>query len=231
MTYEVHPAAAVWPMMPSDELRALADDIKANGLRQPITLTPDGKLLAGRNRLAACEMAGVKPTTRVEDGDPFAYVMSENRARGHYSTPQLAMATALVLHQQGKRSGGRWARGSVPADSGSTSSIAWTKAMTQAGSVLDELPELATAVVLGTMTMDAAYTQANDRRKAKAEAAQKMADSFGVAVHVLAGFADADEAVADLVASYGPPSLPIARDDLDRASRAIELIMKGWTDD
>lgn len=230
MSYEIHPAAAVWPMMSPDELRVLAEDIKANGLRQPIALTPDGKLLAGRNRLAACEIAGVEPTTRVEDGDPFAYVLSENRVRGHYSTPQLAMATALVLTQQGKRRNGRWARGSVPTLD-SQSKTTWSQAMALAGTVLDEVPELGLAVVAGTTSLDAAYTTANDRRKAKAEAAQKMADSFGMAVHVLAGFADAEDAVADLVAAYGPPSLPIARDDLDRASRAVELIMKGWTDD
>lgn len=32
----VHPAAAAFPMMPDDELAALAEDIKANGLNQPI---------------------------------------------------------------------------------------------------------------------------------------------------------------------------------------------------
>lgn len=232
MIYEIHPAAAVWPMMPPDELRALADDIKANGLRQPITLTPDGKLLAGRNRLAACEIAGVKPTTRVEEGDPFAYVLSENGARGHYSVPQRAMATALVLHQQGARRNGRWDRGSVPTYQLESSGATWAKWMAQAGTVLDELPELAAAVVSGTTSLDAAYTQASDRRKAKTDAARKVAESFGVAVHVLAGFVDADnEALADFIVDYGPPALPVDVDDLGRALSALERITKGWTDD
>ena len=34
--YKVHPAADVFPMMSDEELEALGDDIKKNGLRQPI---------------------------------------------------------------------------------------------------------------------------------------------------------------------------------------------------
>jgi ParB-like chromosome segregation protein Spo0J len=44
------------------ELRALANDIKANGQLEAIVLY-DGKVLDGRNRLAACELAGVEPRT------------------------------------------------------------------------------------------------------------------------------------------------------------------------
>ena len=39
-----------------------AADIKANGLVHPIMLDVDGKILVdGRNRLKACEIAGVEP--------------------------------------------------------------------------------------------------------------------------------------------------------------------------
>src|SRR5262245_55299485 len=61
----IHPAADLFPMMSPDELRALAEDIKKNGLRYPIVfcLADDGKgrlLLDGRNRLDAMELAGRK---------------------------------------------------------------------------------------------------------------------------------------------------------------------------
>jgi len=68
----VHPAADLLPLMAPDELQALADDIKLNGLRTEITVwsppydkgggMPDphsGALLDGRNRLDALELAGV----------------------------------------------------------------------------------------------------------------------------------------------------------------------------
>ena len=49
----VHPAAEVFPLLPADQLRELVADIRANGLREPLTLDREGLLLDGRNRLAA----------------------------------------------------------------------------------------------------------------------------------------------------------------------------------
>ena len=48
MKYELHPACKAWPEMLAPELAELADDIRDNGLREPITLTPDDLLLDGR---------------------------------------------------------------------------------------------------------------------------------------------------------------------------------------
>jgi hypothetical protein len=91
-----HPAAAVWPLMPGEELDALADDITANGLLHPIVLTVDGQILDGRNRLEACARAGVDPEFVVHDGDPVAYVLGANLHRRHISKGQLAMAAVLT---------------------------------------------------------------------------------------------------------------------------------------
>jgi hypothetical protein len=61
----VHPAADLFPLMPEAELKELAADIKANGLRAPITLwvptEGGGKpvLLDGRNRLDALAQLGL----------------------------------------------------------------------------------------------------------------------------------------------------------------------------
>jgi hypothetical protein len=49
----VHDAADLFPLLPPDELRALADDIKANGVRTQIVFDDSGNLLDGRNRLDA----------------------------------------------------------------------------------------------------------------------------------------------------------------------------------
>ncbi len=68
--YKVHPAADVYPMLSDDELKALGEDIKQNGLRDPVTfwrhdeymaidLPVTGYLIDGRNRLEAMERAGL----------------------------------------------------------------------------------------------------------------------------------------------------------------------------
>jgi hypothetical protein len=77
--------------MPEPELAELATDIKANGLREPLTLTKDGLLLDGRNRDLACERVGVVPTTVVYQGDdPVGFSLSMNKHRRHLDKTDLA---------------------------------------------------------------------------------------------------------------------------------------------
>ena len=78
---ENHPAADMFPMMPSERLAQLVADIERNGLRNPIVLL-DGKILDGRNRYTACKHARAEP--RFEEfagGDPYAFVRSLNGIR------------------------------------------------------------------------------------------------------------------------------------------------------
>jgi 16S rRNA G966 N2-methylase RsmD len=87
-------------MLVEDELRELADDIRANGLHEPLWLYDDPELgivlLDGRNRRAACELAGVEPTTRRYVGDdPITFSISQNMKRRHLTAGQkAAMAVA-----------------------------------------------------------------------------------------------------------------------------------------
>ena len=87
----VHPAAALFPMMTADELQALADDIRENGLREPIE-TYDGQIIDGRNRLEACKLSGVTPRMREWDGEGSltAYIVSKNLRRRHLTPSQRA---------------------------------------------------------------------------------------------------------------------------------------------
>lgn len=103
MTWPLHPAAELFPLMDEAGLAALADDIGANGLHESLTLYRDPKsgrdvLLDGRNRLAACTAIGVTPTTRHYEGeDPIGYVLSENVHRRHLTTGQRAALAHDVL--------------------------------------------------------------------------------------------------------------------------------------
>ena len=86
-------------MMPDEEIQALADDIAANGLNQPIVVF-DGEILDGRNRYRACEMAGVEPEFE-EWSDPgcgpVAWVVSQNIRRRHLTATQRAALAVDLL--------------------------------------------------------------------------------------------------------------------------------------
>jgi hypothetical protein len=91
----IHPAATLFPLMDGAELEQLVADIRANGLREEIVLH-EGLILDGRNRLRACELAGVKPRFIAWDGvgSPLAFVLSRNLHRRHLVESQRAIIAA-----------------------------------------------------------------------------------------------------------------------------------------
>ena len=97
----VHPKADIFPMLDQDELTNLAADIKLNGLRHPIVIGDvEGvtMLIDGRNRLAACKIAGVEPKTKQMNGeDPETLILSENIHRRHLNKSQVAMSVAMMF--------------------------------------------------------------------------------------------------------------------------------------
>lgn len=95
--YRFHPACTIFPPLPADELRELADDIAANGLRNSIVLY-QSKILDGRNRYLACELAGVEPRFTEFDGDdPIGWVVSQNLLRRHLTASQKAVVALDLL--------------------------------------------------------------------------------------------------------------------------------------
>ena len=99
-TGEVHHYADRWPMRPADEIEEMADDIRARRQQLPIVLTPDGVLVDGRNRLRACELAGVEPWFEVDDtltdeDEIVAYIWAANGNRRNLTQGQRAMLAAL----------------------------------------------------------------------------------------------------------------------------------------
>jgi hypothetical protein len=151
-------------MLDEPELRRLADDITANGLRHPIVLDDQGRVLDGRNRLAACDLAGVEPEFALFPGDPLAFVVSENNERRHMTVPQRAAAVALTLASDGKRQNGRWRYGSASVEF-PESGKSWSNSLSRAGVVLDENPDELPEVVTGAVALDDAYRRAVASRK------------------------------------------------------------------
>ena len=188
----VHPAAAIWPMLPEPDLRRLADDIKENGLRYAIVRDAEGAVLDGRNRLAACRIAGIEPRFETFDGDAIAYVLSANNERRHLTLPQRAAAVALTLASDGKRAAGRWKRDSVPMPDTLGSQSNWAYCMAEAGLVLDHCPEWLPKVVAGTESLDAAVKKATEIQRDKAKRSS-LPEDLGVLVD--AGELSIDQAI------------------------------------
>ena len=94
--YDYHLAACIFPAMDDEALQGLAEDIRVNGLKNPIELWHDA-IIDGRNRSLACIIAGVPPRyVEVQVDDPVAYVLSKNLHRRHLTESQRAMVAARV---------------------------------------------------------------------------------------------------------------------------------------
>lgn len=91
----VPPAAELFPMMNDTDLGLLAEDIGEHGLREPI-LVYQNLVLDGRNRLRACEIAGVEPRFIEWDGvgSVLAVVLSSNLHCRHWNEGQQATIAA-----------------------------------------------------------------------------------------------------------------------------------------
>lgn len=92
-----HPLSAAFPAMGALELIELSNDIRRNGLRNPIVVF-EGMVLDGWHRLKACIRAERLPRFEEfhEDQDPRAFVWSLNGNRRHMDAGQKAVAETLV---------------------------------------------------------------------------------------------------------------------------------------
>ncbi len=153
-------------MLPEDELQELAADIKQNGLLEPIK-TSQGQLIDGRNRLAACEIAGVEPRFEELDGrveDLDSYIWSINGPRRHLTKSQKAVCWAIRNPEtrQGKKT------------TSPLSGEVGREFLRMARMVLAVLPELAVLVRDGAVSLNEAHEKAQEQRKAGASAEIKL---------------------------------------------------------
>lgn len=120
--YSYHPACLLFPKLSREELQALSADIKVRGLLQPI-VTYQEQILDGRNRLEACDLAGVEPRFVEWDGtgSPTEWAISANLFRRHLTSSQRAVVAydlLPLLEQEAKQrqrlSKGRGKKGAQP---------------------------------------------------------------------------------------------------------------------
>lgn len=201
MSGGVHPIAALFPMMPEDDLAALVDDIKENGLRQPLMIDASGQLLDGRNRMKACELAGVEPRFETYDGDPVALIWSLNDRRRHMSKGARAMVAAMAdpNGHQGER------ETSFPRKEVSETSISKARA------VLRYAPDLAAQVRDDLLSLNVAYEEAQTARKAS-ESTDALMATLRKRAPDLAELVDSDRMT--------PPEAMAALTERERRERA-----------
>ncbi len=168
---EVHPVADLFPMLPDDELKDLAADITERGLLQPIVLDKEGRILDGRNRHAACQLAGIEPIFTTYDGDdPAGYALAVNIARRHLSKGQQAMVIAKANDKLFVKNNRGWQL--RVAATGNVSQPLLSKASV----VLEFAPDLVDGVVTGSVHLNNAYDEARKRKCAAENTAEQMAE-------------------------------------------------------
>lgn len=188
----IHPAADLFPMVDDEGFKDLCADIKERGLSQPITIWTDGTLLDGRNRLLACYKTNQEVVLDRYDGsDPVQFSLSSNLHRRHLNPGQRAVVALKVREllrpaakeRQGERTDLKpkvknispdLGQSSTPAEHSKTTTQAAKavgasrSAVEQAARVAKVAPDLLPQVQAGTMALDKAHKQAQQRQRQQA---------------------------------------------------------------
>jgi hypothetical protein len=201
---EFHPLADLFPMLAAEEQRALTADIRDHGLHTQI-VTFEGKILDGRNRYRACQVAGVKSVFKEYKGDdPLGYVVSLNLARRHLDESQRAVVAAKIATlKDGQRQVGQLAE--VPTQPKAAAMLNVSeRSVRRAREVLDKGdPDMIAKVEHGDLAVS---TAANIVREGKSATTFRP----GNARHTLADI-EAFSAVAPGVFDLKIPSPPSER--------------------
>lgn len=206
-----HPFAVRFPMLGEQELRDMAASIADTGQLHSCVMNSEGLGLDGRNRVAACRIAGVEPTWTVNDGNPMSIIIAANVHHRFLTLGQRAMAVAVELEEKGMRQeNGRWKKGSVPdAPDNATNSIrAWQLAMVRAGTIIDVGGDLVNRVLSGELELGTAYEDAQQEKErregeeAETQERRRRADALpnDLAALVDNGVRDLDDAEREVQA-------------------------------
>jgi ParB-like chromosome segregation protein Spo0J len=175
MKYKNHELADLFPMMPDSEIADMAKDIKANGQRNPIVIH-EGKILDGRNRYAACVMAGIDPIEVPFKGkDALSYVLSTNLHRRHLSTSQRAMVAEKLANMERSdtlKTGSRSANlpiGAVSQSSAAEKLNVSERSVRDARAIRESSSDLAGKVLSGEITIHAAKERLKPQKFSKSE--------------------------------------------------------------
>ncbi len=156
-----HPYADIFPWIEGPAFRELVEDIRKNGVLEPIVFL-DGAILDGRNRYMAARELGIEyPRVEYDGDDPLGFVISHNLKRRHLSESQRAMVAAKLakLPRGGDRRSDQSANlhsGPTTAEAGAMLNVS-ERTVKTAKHVNDHgTPELVAAVESGKVSVSAA---------------------------------------------------------------------------
>lgn len=139
---KIHPAAEIFPMLSDIEIRDLAKDITERGLQNHI-VTYEGQLLDGRNRLAACILAGIEPKSMEYGGDsPVGFVISANLRRRQLDPSQRAAVAVEIEPMFAKEAKARMDVGRPKEGVANLRQVNQGKASEQAAAVVSVSPRM-----------------------------------------------------------------------------------------
>jgi protein gp37/ParB-like chromosome segregation protein Spo0J len=192
--YNVHPAAAEFPLLDDERMAELVASVRERGIIHPIMLTADGKtIVEGRNRYLACIKAGVEPRFKtlpstMTEADIIQYIADANLQRRDLEAGQRAVIFLALNEQKEKaladeakerqREGGKQ---KVAQTSGQAKRAERTDdklakqakvshdSISRARKVRDHSKRLADEVKSGTKTLDEAYKEIS-RQETEAQA-------------------------------------------------------------
>lgn len=171
VTHDLHPLCTLFPRLSGNEYQTLVDDIRENGLREPITLH-DGMILDGGNRYRACIDAGVTPSFRAFDGaNIVTFVLSANLHRRHLSPGQQAAIVASAQDWAKAQTVGKPKSGNLAGldrvQDRAAQSGASDRTQRMADKVVRENPELAAKVGRGEVSLPEAVERVTGKKPGK----------------------------------------------------------------
>lgn len=237
-TLELHPLCTLFPRLTEQEALALQDDIKANGLREPITLH-NGMILDGGNRYRACLDAGVEPAFTDFDGTNIvSFVLSANLHRRHLTPGQQA---AIVASAQDWAKAQTVGNPAFRAQSGNVTGLATVAARAAQSGASDKTqrmadkvaradPSLAKAVAHGQVSLPNAVAQVSKKpAKPKRSVSTKHAevdslttdDELMEARHTITDLAEENDRLRDRIAVE---SMDASEEAKTEAAHTIEAL-------
>nr|WP_075004259.1 ParB/RepB/Spo0J family partition protein [Streptacidiphilus jiangxiensis] len=193
---------ALFPEPDKDDLQALVDSIKHDGMFQPIVVDSDGLLLDGRARMKACRELGFEPEQVIFEGeDPGGYALTVNLRRRGLTKGQTAMiaAKACSSNEHALRSLDELTARSLSEQAGVS-----LGGIGQANMVLRFAADLVDSVISGAIGLNEAYKEAKKRKNqassAEAQLERLRKDDPALANRVVEGELTLAGAVAERAA-------------------------------